>query len=1233
MKYKDVVGFDPIESVIQLLDADELSEARGLVSSYVISPEMAERLEATVFSQLQFENPSDNKGVLVVGNYGTGKSHLMSVISSVAEHEELADHVSNLDAAKSARKIAGKFKVVRTEIGAVQMDLRTIFWRQLEDALSGWGVDYQFPEVEIHATNKATFEDMMVAFEQHYPEQGLLLVVDELLDYLRTRRDQELVLDLNFLREVGEACRGTRFRFVGGVQEAIFDSPRFQFEADTLLRVKDRFEQFLIARRDVKFVVAERLLKKTDEQQGRVREHLEPFAKFYGNMNERMEEFVRLFPVHPDYIDTFERIFVVEKREVLRSLSRTMTKVLDEPVPEDRPGTISYDTYWSILKENPGLRSDPDVREVIDVGTRLEERIEAAYPNRSQKPLALRLVHGLGVHRLTTGDFHSEVGATAQELRDALCIYDPAVEDLGGDPADDLAGQIRVVLKKSRDTVDGTYLGLNRENDQYYLRVTDEPDPDTLIEKRRETLETDSLNRYYFEALKRVMELTDQTVVTGYRIWPQELTWIERNAPRLGYLFFGAPNQRSTAQPPRDFYIYFLQPFDPPRFRDEKKPDEVFFRLSEMDEEFTEPLANYAAALELASNASGASRETFNSKANGYLQDLVRWLRQNLATAFEVTYGGKTQPMLKWTQGQRGAGANADNVKDKIQNVASACLAPRFEDAAPEYPKFSVRITGSNRDQAARDALRAVAGNKATRQATAVLDALELLDGERLAPRSSRYAGRVLEVFEGKGSGQVTNRGELIQWTQPGEFFAPDDFRLEPEWLVVVLAALVYSGDVVLAMPGKKLGASDLDVLAAMPFSELVDFSHVERPKGWDKPALEALFKLVSLAPGLAGNVVNGDGQPVGQLLSEANRAVKEIAMARHALQSGLVFWGQAVLSSEADRIRGNLEQTQSFLEGLQTYSTPAKLKNLKRGREEIESYDAGMRDLRRIFGLREALSEVGPTADYLSTAESILPEDHDLAERIRREREQTQGVMEALSDTSSRREMLKRLEVLKEEYSTEYMKLHTTARLRMDEDRRKSRMLYDDERLKRLKTLSKVDLMPIQQLRDFEESMAKLKTCPSLTSTMLKTHPICQHCGFKPAVERMNIPARNLLDRAGDRLDSLEEEWTTTLKYNLEDQTAQENLPLIPPNHREKIELFLNSEELPEPLGQDFIAAVGEALQDLEKVTVKGEDVRAALLEGGSPVTPEEMMRRFQKFLDGKTGGKDGGRVRIVLE
>lgn len=89
MKYADLIQFDPIETVVQLREAEGSTAARRLVETFVISSRMGEQLTELVFPQLQFEIPGDHKGLLVVGNYGTGKSHLMAVISAVAEHTEL----------------------------------------------------------------------------------------------------------------------------------------------------------------------------------------------------------------------------------------------------------------------------------------------------------------------------------------------------------------------------------------------------------------------------------------------------------------------------------------------------------------------------------------------------------------------------------------------------------------------------------------------------------------------------------------------------------------------------------------------------------------------------------------------------------------------------------------------------------------------------------------------------------------------------------------------------------------------------------------------------------------------------------------------------------------------------------------------------------------------------------------------------------------------------------------
>jgi hypothetical protein len=55
---------------------------------------------------------------------------------------------------------------------------------------------------------------MMTAFNEVHPNQGVLLVVDEFLEYLRSRKDHDLVLDLSFLREIGEVTKHLRFRFM-----------------------------------------------------------------------------------------------------------------------------------------------------------------------------------------------------------------------------------------------------------------------------------------------------------------------------------------------------------------------------------------------------------------------------------------------------------------------------------------------------------------------------------------------------------------------------------------------------------------------------------------------------------------------------------------------------------------------------------------------------------------------------------------------------------------------------------------------------------------------------------------------------------------------------------------------------------------------------------------------------------------------------------------------------------
>ena len=1227
MKYSDLIQFDPIESVVQLRDADVEAEARRLVATYVISDRMAEILTQNVFQQLQFGTPADNRGLLVVGNYGTGKSHLMAVISAVAERADLAAKLTNEAVAGSAKAVAGRFKVIRGEVGSTTMTLRQIVCGILEGGLDSLGVTFSFPAADERHENKTAFMEMMAAFQKKYPDLGLLLVLDELLDYLRSRKDTELSLDLSFLREIGEVCKNTRFRFLAGLQESLFDNDRFNYVSDTLRRVKDRFEQVRIAREDVAFVVGERLLKKDARQQALVRAHLEQFAPLYSSMNEKMDAFVQLFPVHPAYLDTFERVFVAEKREVLKTLSATMKALLGREVPKDDTGLISYDSYWPVLRDNPSFRSIPDIREVIVKSDVLAALIEQAYTRPGYKPAALRIINALSVHRLTMDNINAPMGATAEELRDDLCLMLPVPER----EADFLKTMIETVLREILRTVAGQFLSFNLENGQYYLDLKKDIDFDSLIEKRAESLDTGQLDRYHFDAVRRVvLEEPDlPAYVSGYRIWEYEVEWRDHKAGRSGYLFFGAPNERSTAQPPRDFYVYFLQPFDPPFFKDEEKADEVFFRFKQRDDAFDRELKLFAGARELASTASGSNKKVYEDKATDHLRALTTWLRERMPSSFEVIHQGRAKPLVEVVRGKLPSGAA---VRDYVNTAASALLAPHFQNLSPDYPIFGVSVTRDNREQAAQDALRWIAGSIKSKQGTAVLDALELLDGDVLRPRDSRYARHVLDLLAQKGQGQVLNRSELVQTDAGVEYWTR--FRLEPEFLAVVLAALVYSGDIVLSVPGKKIDAASIDQLARIAIGEVCAFKHAERPRDLPLGSLQELCELLGLSSGLMVNPATRD-EAIVQLQQRVGERLNAVVLAQAKLPD-IVFWGRPVLSpQEQAEWRERLGSLKGFLESLQPFNTAGKLKNFPHDASAIQAQKGGFVLAREVEDLAALVQQVGGQAAYLGRAEAVLAAGDEWVERVVQARGEILTKLSSpkhRADPSFQRSLAQTLAQLKSQYQDAYLAAHKRSRLGPDEDKKKGALAKDD-RLARLQKLAIVEMMPTSQLHDFQKRLFALKTCFSLTKLELETDPVCPQCSYRPVEEPLDAAADQVLAQLNSRVDAMVGEWTSTLLSNLEDPTVAANIDLVgDAKGKREAKAFLKSRELPEVVSPAFVKALQEVLSGLLKVEVTTSDLRAALAEGGMPCTPVELRERLERYLSTLTKGKDAAKVRIVL-
>lgn len=667
----------------------------------------------------------------------------------------------------------------------------------------------------------------------------------------------------------------------------------------------------------------------------------------------------------------------------------------------------------------------------------------------------------------------------------------------------------------------------------------------------------------------------------------------------------------------------------------------MFFRLTGLDDDLKRHLSSYAAALDLASTASGGAKAIYLSKAQDFLRAMSKWLQEKQMTAFEVTYQGKKKNLQEWAKGvslRDRARLGADeriNFRDVVNVISGLVLGQRFVDLSPEYPTFSVLVTEANRRQLIGNALRALAGGTRTKDALAVLDALELLDGDRVDPANSRYAQEVLNRLKAKGHGQVLNRSELLSGTSDIEFFAPIKYRLEPDLLVTVLGGLVYSGDIVLSITGDKLDSGKLAQLAERSIEELKQFKHVEAPKEINLAVLRVLFELFDLPSGLAQKASQGDTEPVIKLQDKVSALVPRVLKAGSDLQQGkLGFWGQNLLrEEEAKDWHARLDALKKFTESLAPYNTVGKLKNLRVTQEDLDGQKKNLEVLAAVERLLELVVELGSTASYLSQAEMVLPTEHPWVKQAETARKALQEKLSQDRTAEHAAEYRQTLNLLKKDYITAYIASHSKARLGVAEDKTRNALRKDD-RLLALRVLAGVSLMPTSQLTAFEESLNGLKSCSSLDEPTLVTAAVCPHCQFRPSAEQLElIPAANRLHKLDDDLDQLVANWQQTLLENLEDPFTQDSLGLLPPTSKKLIDAFLTSRKLPDPMTSEFANAVQEALSGLEKIAVKGDEIKQALLQGGSPATPDDLRKRFDTFMNERCKGKDATKLRFVIE
>lgn len=1219
MKYKELINFEPITEIVKFSRTKESNYQKSLIKTFVFSNTFKDHLIPLMIRNLDFTKSGESFGLQVVGNYGTGKSHLMSLISLIAEDESLLDLVNDAKPKQDLSSIAGKYKVLRFELGNTE-SLWEVITYQIENYFQEIGVVFSF---DGHGP-KPYFEKlqlMMAEFEEKFPDKGFLIVIDEMLAYLKGRgAADKLNQDLAVLQALAQACDGSKFKFVFGVQEMIYHSPEFQFAADMLQKVNDRYKDIIITKEDVAFIVKNRLLSKNEHQKQKIKKHLDPFLKFFTDMHGRTQDYIELFPVHPTYFENFEKIRIGKsQREILKTLSKQFSEILEQDVPIDNPGLLTYDRYWEDMKSNTDLMAIPDVRKIKGITDTIDDKIDSHFIGirASKKSLAKRIVNACAIKSLQQ-ELQKQNGTNAEHLVDDLCLTDALATD-----RDFLIDIIDSAAQQIITATSGQYFDRATENAEFHLRIKGGINFDQKIKDYAATMADSNKDTCFFKFLEVNLPLDHDTYRTGFKIWLHSIEWKTHKTYRDGYIFFGNPNEKSTTQPRQQFYMYFMPIFEESKKGRNHDEDEVYFIFDGLSQEFKDAVVLYGAALALEVSADTSQKPIYRQKIEELNKKARTLFDQEYVQTTKVDYQGKETPLSGYPL--PGTGSSKEQV---FSEVASLVLEDWFENDRPNYPKFlqlNTNVTKDNLDKLIKQALLKI-GNpeQPNRDAEGILSGLGLWVPGMLDYSHSPYAKSLLKMLKEKGEGKVLNRDEIIEYVNKSDnLYLSKDFHIEAELEFVVMATLAALGEIEITLnSGKAINSTNLSELKDIQKQDFFSFTHIKPPKGLNLAALKMMF-ISLLGRDLSSQL--RDPSTYTHLVNAASDWAKRTVTIKNKIQGGFIFHGIEIVSpSDAAKYDVNFLKFSRLCDKLANYTSEAKIKNFQFSTDDLNTLLPIKIEVEDLENKLQALDALNADISYLQQSKQYIT-DSNFKNEIKDALNQLGAILSS-EDKTKMTAYKAKLNQYKENYADWYLSTYLKYRI-SERDNTQKQALLDSEEKNICDILKDADFLSTGQYAELERQLASLKPADSkVNKNLILTAP---YQDFNPLeyVGQEGLSVKQLKTDLNDLLDK----WIDTLKDTLEDPMVKKKMSLLD-SAQQKLLAGFKADEV--ALTKDNALAIRNAIMDLhqglEKVELSLEGMKSTF---NKPLTPDEAINAFRDYIDSISKGKERDKIRVILK
>lgn len=1227
MKYQDILQFDPITEVVQFNLLDDREYQRNLVRTFVYPDYFLETIIPEIVKNLKF-GEKEQKGIQIIGNYGTGKSHLMSLIQLVGEYPEYLDEVQSDKAQEILKPIAGKFKVHRFEM---QQDskLWAIVTYQLQRFLDANGIDYQFEETTLKMYHEQ-LEEMMAAFEEKFPDKGFLLVIDEMLSYLKGHVASGLLdQDLAVLQALGQACNKGRFCFMFGVQEMIYQAREFQFAAEMLRKVKDRYRDLTIRREDVAFVVQNRLLGKTEQQKKQIRLHLEPFTKYFADMHAKMEEYVNLFPVHPSYFENFQKIRLGQsQREVLKTLSRQFERIKDENIPTDNPGLITYDQYWEQMMGDAAMMTEPDFKRVADTVKIVHDKIQNNFEGvrKRQAPLAKRIANACAI-KILQGELSKRNGATASTLVDDLCCTFALMED-----REFLIDQVSNCANYIIRATSGQYFDKDEDSNEYRLRTEGGINIDEQIREHAElNMAPISKDKAFYKFMVQILQIDSNPYRTGFEIYKHEIVWQSHRITRDGYIFFGGTHEKSTTQPKQHFYMIFMPIFQQDKKQRTDAADEVYFVMDGLSQEFKDAVCLYGAAFTLYTTATSDRKALYYQK----MEELFKKAR----IAFDACYLQHTRVYYVGEDARAMQHFNLPGGGASKMEIFNAVASNVFEDyltsTTPHYPIFANArqvITNENIGRMVKAALTKLARpNESQQDGEMILSGLGLWHAGEIKSENSIYAEGVLRKMEERDDNMVVNRDELLaikaQDTDKGIFiWRSTDYDIEANFQFIVLAALTALGDCEIKMhDGKTINAANINEITTLNIDELHNFAFIKRPKGVNIPLIREITKVIC-GEDLSNRL---DRQETySRIVNDAKSLAKEVAtFIGTTLTYGAVeIAGVSILSEEDIRVlKINTAPLKGLADKMATYTSEAKIKNLQLPLDEVKTVLASYKEMTEVKKKISLANRLNTEVSYLNQAKQYVPSGTELASDLDTTigyfgqvlAKPTQSVVSGYEAE---------LRQLKDKYISWYLKRYYDYCL-SEIDMQKKTQIMNSPEYQVCIVLSDLTIINTSLWRSWSSMFYSLKPADPNVENALQSSP---YHNFNPLTER-DTEIKSL-GELKDELGILYQTWIEALKDYISSDDSQAALKLMSHTDRNYAQSFTSglSELTDTNSARAMIQFIDMLSRGLDPVEFDHDSIAKYF---NRAMTIEEAKATFETMIEQMSLGKKRDKVRIIFK